>query len=138
LIVTSAIVNSCCDLAFLSALVFGCIKKLSPKTGYFSMYLVMTDDIAHLTLRLLQDMRAENTARDEKLRAEISDLRAEMNARFEKSDRKLDILAEASVRQSSQIEILTMAFSRHGERLDRIESRLDRVDQRLGLDQNTH
>jgi hypothetical protein len=46
--------------------------------------------------------------------------------------------ADASVRQSSQMEILTMAFNRHGERLDRIETRLDHVDQRLGLDQKTH
>ena len=98
----------------------------------------MTDDIANLTLRLLQEMRAENTVRDEKLRAEISELRAEMNTRFQKTDGKLDILAEASVRQSCQMEMLSMAFNRHGERLDRIEARLDHVDQRLGLDQKTH
>jgi hypothetical protein len=102
----------------------------------------MADDIANLTLRLFQDMRAESAARDEMLRAEISELRAEVNAKIDafrnEANSKFDILAEASVRQSSRMEMLSIVFNRHGERFGRIEARLDRIDQRLGLDQKTH
>ena len=64
-------------------------------------------------------------------RAEIAAFRAETNKKF-------DLLAETALKQSHQIEILGMAFNRHDERLERIETRLDRVDRRLGLDQTTN
>ena len=105
----------------------------------------MTDDISDLTLRIIQDVRAENAAwrhavdaRDERMRAELAAFRTETSA-------KLDLLAEATVnlqeanrKQTGRIEILAMAFSRQGERLERIETRLDRVEQKLALDQTQH
>ena len=104
----------------------------------------MTDDIASLTLRLLQDMRGDMSAIRAEMatKAEIFALRTELKAEIAafraETNKKFDLLAETILKQSGQIEILTMGFSRQSERLDRIESRLDRVDQRLGLDQNTH
>ena len=70
----------------------------------------MTDDIANSTLRLLQEMRAEM---------------ATTNARLELLAETYLNLSETSRKQSGQLEILTMAFNRQSQRLERIEDRLD-------------
>ena len=94
----------------------------------------MTTEPENLILRMLQEMRGENAARDEKTQAQIGVLAQGLNSvrtelqgiRTELKDVRGDMK-----RMNDHINEIAMAIDHHTTRLDRIE-------QHLGLDKTKH
>jgi hypothetical protein len=80
----------------------------------------MTENFDNHTIRLLQEMRVEAAARDEKTQAQIGILAQALNG----------VKAEL-IRMREDIHAITIAVDHHSTRLDRIE-------QHLGLDAQKH
>jgi hypothetical protein len=79
-------------------------------------------------------MRAETTARDEKLRAKIGTLgeaAIRQSWRFDEINERLDGFGKCLDNLTNAIHTISLAVDHHS-------SRLDRIDRHLGLDEQKH
>ncbi|MER2520916.1 MAG: hypothetical protein ABTQ34_09585 [Bdellovibrionales bacterium] len=94
----------------------------------------MTESADNLILRMLQEMRAESAARDERIEAQIGAL-AEGQISLRAGQAKLwDELKEIR----TEIKLLRNQIHELAIAVDHHTSRLDRIEQHLGLDNARH
>jgi chromosome segregation ATPase len=101
----------------------------------------MTEQPDNLVLRYLQEMRAETTARDEKLQAQIGTLAeaaVRQSKRFDAIDEHLQNFGKRLDSLTNAVHTISLAVDHHSARLDNIEQRIDRIERHLGLDAQKH